>query len=150
MSLLDNLSSEAKVAYFALVLVILIVAFYAVQSYNAENLENTHYLYTSGATQRFFQEPSAVNQGDYTTGYNFRQPVQFPEKHENMTSYPDEPDLWAVGHDLYAYKTGITGQTLGLKVNRGGMGMQNMTSEHMADDPYEKLLHQTVLAGGEQ
>jgi hypothetical protein len=30
------------------------------------------------------------------------------------------------------------------------MGMQNMTSEHMADDPYEKLLHQTVLAGGEQ
>lgn len=148
MSLLDNLSSEAKVAYFALVLVILIVAFYAVQSYKAERLENTQYLYTSGATQRFFQEPSAVNQGDFTTGYNFQQAIQLPSEH--MTSSADEPDLWAVGQDLYAYKTGITGQTLGLKVNRGGMGMQNMTSEHMADDPYEKLLHQTVLAGGEQ
>lgn len=149
MSLLDNLSSEAKVAYFALVLVILIVAFYAVQSYNAERLENTQYLYTSGATQRFFgSEFSSANQGDYTTGYNFQQPVESPN--EDMTSSPDEPDLWAVGQDLYAYKTGITGQTLGLKVNRGGMGMQNMTSEHMADDPYEKLLHQTVLAGGEQ
>lgn len=148
MSFLDNLSSEAKVAYFALVLVILVVAFYAVQTYNAENLENTQYLYTSGATQRFFQEPSAVNMGDFTTGYNFQQPVTLPS--ENLTAYPGEPDLWAVGQDLYAYKTGITGQTLGLKVNRGGMGMQNMTSEHMADDPYEKLLHQTVLAGGEQ
>jgi len=148
MSLLNNLTSEAKVAYFALVLVILIVAFYAVQSYTAENLENTKYLYTSGATQRFFQENTSANIGEYTSGRNFEQPIELPT--ENLTSSPDEPDLWAVGQDLYAYKTGITGQTLGLKTNRGGMGMQNMTSEHMADDPYEKLLHQTVLAGGEQ
>jgi hypothetical protein len=148
MSFLDNLSNEAKVAYFALVLVILILVFYSVQTYNGEHLENTQYLYTSGASQRFFgSEFSSANQGDYTTGYNFQQPIEVQSEH--LTSFDSEPDLWAVGQDLYAYKTGVTGQTLGLKVNRGGMGMQNITSEHMADDPYEKLLHQTVLAGGE-
>lgn len=136
-------SEQATCAYFVLVLLILVLVFYSLRP--SENLENQNYIYTSGANQRFAGEFSSANQGDYTTGYNF----QVPLKSENLTAYPDEPDLWAVGSDLSAYKTGITGQTLGLDVNRSRIGTQNMTTEGMADDPYESLLEQQLRAGAQ-
>jgi hypothetical protein len=140
-------SSSAVCAYFALVLLMLVLVFYVVHSGSSERLENQNYIYTSGADQRFAGEFSGANQGDYTTGYNFNVPLQGDDGAEHLTASPDEPDLWAVGSDIDAYKTGITGQTVGLDVNRGGMGMQNMTTEGMADDPYESLLEQQLRTG---
>lgn len=140
-------SQSAVCAYFTLVLLMLVLVFYVVHSGSSERLENQNYIYTSGADQRFAGEFSSANQGDYTTGYNFNVPLGGDDGAERMTAYPDEPDLWAVGSDLSAYKNGITGQTVGLDVNRGGMGMQNMTTEGMADDPYESLLEQQVRTG---
>lgn len=141
-------SQSAVCAYFALVLLMLVLVFYVVRSGSSERLENQSYIYTSGANQRFAGEFSSANQGDYTTGYNFNVPLSGDDGAEHLTAAPsDEPDLWAVGADLSAYKTGITGQTLGLDVNRSGMGMKNMTTEAMADDPYESLLEQQVRAG---
>ena len=157
---------QAKCVYFALVVVILILAVLRVKNM-AELLENPNYLYTSGATQRFHQEDTSANRGDYTTGYIFQAPVPAamrPEvahaaevsaavkarranKSEAMTASPDEMDLWAVGQDLGAYKDGITGQTRGLDAGRHGMGMKNMTTENMQDDVYENLLHQQALNG---
>lgn len=138
-------SQSAVSAYFVLVLLMLVLIFYAVRT-SSENLENQNYVYTSGADQRFAGEFSSANQGEYTTGYNFNVPLN-KDSTEHLTASDSEPDLWAVGSDLNAYKTGITGQTVGLDVNRGGMGLQNITTEGMADDPYESLLEQQLRVG---
>ena len=66
---------------------------------------------------------------------------------ERLTSSNEGADLWAVGHDLGAYKAAISGQTEGLKVGRHGMQMEKMTTENMQDDVYEALLFQSVQAG---
>jgi hypothetical protein len=160
-------SPTAKYIYAAVVVLALVLIVMRVAS--AERLENPNYLYTSGATQRFQQEDTSANRGDYTTGYNFQAPIPAAMQaevnaankaaadakarraarggSENLTAYPDEPDLWAVGQDLYAYKNGITGQTRGLDTGRHGMGMKNMTTERMQDDMYESLLQQQALVG---
>jgi len=159
MSWCDSLqTSPAKVVYFALVVVILVLAFMTVRKV-AEGLENPNYIYSSGATQRFATEFTSANQGDYTTGYNFEADIPpaaqevtvvktkaKKDLNEYLTGSPEAPVQPSVGGDLYAYKQGVTGQTLGLDAGRHGMGMKNMTTEHMMDDPYESLLHQELLA----
>jgi len=134
-------SPRTRVVYFALVLVVLLVALVGAMHAVSELFgENQSYVYTSGADQRFFGERSDPN-------------IENPERNwskqesENLTSYPDEPDLWAVGHDLAAFKASITGQTLGLDAGRSGMGMKNMTTENMKDDMYEDLLQKQALLG---
>lgn len=134
-------SQQAQVVYFALVLVILLVALIgAMRSVSELFGENQSYVYTSGADQRFFGERSDPNIEPPERNWS-------KEESENLTAYPGEPDLWAVGHDLAAFKASVTGQTLGLDVGRSGMGMKNMTTEHMKDDMYEDLLQKQALLG---
>jgi len=152
MSWCDDLqTSNVKVVYFALVIVILILAFMSVRKVS-EKLENPNYIYSGGATQRFATEFSGANQGEYTTGYNFQSDIPAPAQEvklaEHMTSSPEAPNEDHVGDDLYAYKSGITGQTRGLDAGRHGMGMKNMTTENMKDDPYEALLEGNLRVGG--
>ena len=167
----DLLSSpQAKCAYLAIVLVLVLLVFMHVLKVgwqyekSKEHLKQAH-TYYGGAANRPLVEDSATNRGEFTSGSVIEMraaewaaqlasgnaenvPVDAAdEASENLTSTNEGADLWAVGHDLGAYKAAISGQTEGLKPGRRGMQMEKMTTEKMQDDVYEALLFQSVQAG---
>ena len=157
----DSLSSpEVKCAYFALILVLVVLVFMHVwkMGYHFNEMfqgSQQNYVYSSGRLAKVNQcdTLSGSNQGDPSScmsevaNGSLEDPVA---QAESLTASRGMADLWAVGHDMAAYKSAITGQTEGLSPGRRGMHMELMTQENVsnpADDMYEKLLHQQALIG---
>ena len=144
-------SSEVRCAYFAVVLLLVLIVFMHVLKlgwYYKELLANKpNYIYASGPDLRFQSQQTGSNQGASSQHFTVDIDTKGDQASERLTASQDGMDLWAVGSDLSAYKAAISGQTTGLKVNRNGMHMEKMTTENMQDDVYEKLLHQSLLAG---
>lgn len=148
-----DLDYTTKCIYFAVVLLLVVLIFMSVMG-GSEHASQPNYVYSSTRLAHINQcdTLSAANQGDPSSCMSEIETgsLEDPAKQESLTSNPEGLDLWAVGHDMAAFKASVTGQTEGLSPNRQGMNMQNMTQEHQAnpeDDMYEQLLHQQVLIG---
>jgi hypothetical protein len=157
----ESLSSpEVKCAYLAVVLVLIVLVFMHVWKIGYHFNERFQgqqpaYVYSSNRLAKVNQCDtfSSSNQGDPSScmseieNGSLENPATAAE---GLTASRGMADLWAVGHDMAAYKAAITGQTPGLDPNRQGMRMENMTSEHVSnpkDDMYERMLHQQALIG---
>ncbi len=151
-------NSEVKCAYFAVVLVLVVLVFMHVWKigyhFNERFAEQPSYVYSSSRLMH-------TNSCDTLSGSNQGNPsscmseiskggLNDPASSERLTASRENADLWAVGHDMAAYKAAITGQTEGLSPQRQGMHMELMTRENVAnpvDDQYERLLHEQALIG---
>jgi hypothetical protein len=152
-------SSEVKCAYFAVILVLVVLVFMHVWKmgyhFSEYATDRPSHVYNSNKqalinARRTF---SSSNQGDPSSymsevsNGSLDSPI---DEAEDLTASRGEADLWAVGHDMAAYKAAITGQTEGLSPGRRGMHMELMTQEHVSnpqDDLYERLLHEQALIG---
>lgn len=151
-------SPEVKCAYFAVVLILVLLVFMHVWKigyhFSEHAVAQPAYVYSSTRLAHINQcdTLSSSNEGDPSSCMseiaNGR--LESPVNTEHMTSTRGYADLWAVGQDLAAYKSAIVGQTEGLAPGRQGMHKDLMTQEHVAnpqDDMYEKLLQEQVLIG---
>ena len=152
-------SPEVKCAYFAVVLVLVVLVFMHVWKigyhFNERFAEQPAYVYSSSRLMHTnsCDTLSSSNQGDPSSCMSevskggLNNPALSAER---LTAMRESADLWAVGHDMAAYKAAITGQTEGLSPQRQGMHKELMTQEHVsnpADDQYERLLHEQALIG---
>lgn len=73
---------HALVVLLLLVVIVRLVNNITLLKINNESMRNRAMSYSSGATQRFMQDPSATDQRSYATGYNFQELNTLPRPEE--------------------------------------------------------------------